>query len=112
MQRRTHPIAAVGDYESVLPFQAIGLKQFVIDDPNDDKKFREILIDIINKQYAICLVTEDIYEKFDSIIDELTRDNMLSVIPVPTLKYSTGFGSTQIKNWVEKAVGIDIFANK
>jgi V/A-type H+-transporting ATPase subunit F len=37
---------------------------------------------------------------------------MLSVISIPTLKYSTGYGTSQIRNWVEKAVGIDIFANK
>jgi len=112
MQRRSHPIAAVGDYESVLPFQAIGLKQYAIDDPNDEEGIRRIMLDMINEKFAICLMTEDLYQRYEQLIDELTRDETLSVIPIPTLKHSTGYGTLQIRNWVERAVGIDIFANK
>lgn len=112
MQHRGHRIAAVGDYDSILPFQAIGLRQFAIDDPDDENRLREILLDLINKRFAICFMTEDLCRRYEQMIDDLTCDNMLSVISIPTLKYSTGYGTSQIRNWVEKAAGIDIFANK
>lgn len=97
-------MAAIGDYESVLPFQAVGVEPYT---PVDD--IRELLLDLVRKSYAVVFVVDDLYEQHGDMFEEINESHKVSIIPIPGLKGSTGTGVKLIRNSVERAVGMDIF---
>jgi len=97
-------MAAVGDYESVLPFQAVGVEPYT---PVDD--MRELLMDLVRKNYAVIFIVDALYEQHGEMFEEFNESHKVSIIPIPGLKGSTGVGIKLIRNSVERAVGMDIF---
>lgn len=101
-------MAAVGSYDSVLPFKAIGLDVTVIDDEN-----RSHVGHILNKYaadgFAAVFIEEAIFSEFNAAIEEINKVSDVCLIPVPNQSGSTGIGLQSIRTTVERAVGMDIF---
>ena len=102
------PMAAIGDYEMVLPFQAVGIKPVVLDSAKRER-FGQILEDLAREHYAVVFIQEDLFVDFTKKVEEI---NDASVLPLPGILGSTGAGLASIRNSVEKAVGMDIFAER
>lgn len=100
-------MAAVGDFESVLPFQAVGVTPFT---PEGD--IRELLLRLSREKYAVVFLVDDIYEKNIEAIEEINETLKISIIPIPGIRGTTGIGIKTIRDSVERAVGMDIFAVK
>lgn len=105
------PMAAIGDYEMVLPFQAVGIKPVVL---NAEKRphFREILEGLAREHYAVVFIQEDLFVEFTREVEGVNDAYKTSVVPLPGVLGGTGAGLASIRNSVEKAVGMDIFAEK
>jgi V/A-type H+-transporting ATPase subunit F len=105
------PMAAIGDYEMVLPFQAVGIKPVVLD---ADKRgqFEQILENLAREHYAVVFIQEDLFVDFTKKVEEINDSYDTSVLPLPGITGSTGAGLASIRNSVEKAVGMDIFAER
>jgi V/A-type H+-transporting ATPase subunit F len=105
------PMAAIGDYELVLPFQAVGIKPVVLD---ADKRgqFVQILENLAREHYAVVFIQEDLFVDFTKKVEEINDSYDTSVLPLPGITGSTGAGLASIRNSVEKAVGMDIFAER
>lgn len=105
------PMAAVGSYESTLPFKAIGLDVVVVDEEN-----RASVAAVINKfamsGYAAVFIEESIYADFRSELDDVSESSDISIIPIPSQSGSMGAGLASIRRNVERAVGMDIFGVK
>lgn len=103
------PMAAIGDYEMVLPFQAVGVKPVVLD---ADKRgtFEQILEKLALEKYAVVFIQEDLFVEFQHKVEEINDTYPTSVLPLPGILGSTGAGLASIRGSVEKAVGMDIFA--
>lgn len=104
-------MAAVGEYETVLPFQAVGVKPFMVKAENV-AKVDEILLSLARERYAVVFVQEVFYVASTAYIDELNVEYETSFIPIPGLKGTLGIGLQSIISSVERAVGMDIFAVK
>ncbi|MBL3538892.1 V-type ATP synthase subunit F [Aminivibrio sp.] len=104
-------MAAVGEYETVLPFQAVGVRPFIIKD-NTPSAVEETLLGLARKKYAVVFVQESCYVASSQFIAGLNNDYETSFIPIPGLKGSQGIGLESIRSSVERAVGMDIFAVK
>ncbi|GAB1399307.1 V-type ATP synthase subunit F [Aminivibrio sp.] len=104
-------MAAVGEYETVLPFQAVGVKPFMVKGENP-ASVDEILLTLAREKYAVVFVQEIFYIASTAFIDELNREYETSFIPIPGLKGSLGIGLESIRSSVERAVGMDIFSAK
>lgn len=105
------PMAAIGDYEMVLPFQAVGIKPVAL---NAEKRhqFGQILEKLAREKYAVVFIQEDLFIEFTEKVEEITDAFPTSILPLPGISGSTGAGLASIRNSVEKAVGMDIFAER
>ena len=105
------PMAAVGSYDSILPFKAIGLDVVVITDENRDS-VAQIMNKFARAGCAALFVEESLYASHQSIIEEFNETTDMCVIPVPNQSGSMGVGLASIRKNVERAVGMDIFGVK
>ena len=111
MSNDAMPMAAIGDYEMVLPFQAVGIKPIVLDAAKRPQ-FGEILEGLAREHYAVIFIQEDLFVDFTKEVEEINDAYDTSVLPLPGVLGSTGAGLASIRNSVEKAVGMDIFAER
>ncbi len=102
------PMAAVGSYDSVLPFQAIGIETVVIGAENR-ADVPQILSKYSRDAYAIVFVEESLCAEFSVDVDAINESEALSVIPIPNQAGSLGIGVESIRRSAERAVGMDIF---
>lgn len=107
----TRPMAAVGFYDTVLPFQAVGVKPFPVSD-GSDREVGNLLERLAREQYAVVFVEETFFIANKDLISNLNQEYPASMIPIPGISGSLGVGLLAIKNNVERAVGMDIFAEK
>lgn len=105
------PMAAVGEYETVLPFQAVGVRPRIVKS-DEAAGVDSILLELAKSGYAVVFVQEQYYLMHISRIEELCNEYETSFIPIPGLKGSMGVGLKSIRSGVERAVGMDIFAVK
>jgi V/A-type H+-transporting ATPase subunit F len=105
------PMAAIGDYEMVLPFQAVGIKPMVMP-AKDYEKFPALLDKLAAENFAVVFVQEELFIGYKQKIEEINDNWNVSVVPIPGIRGSKGAGLDAIRSSVEKAVGMDIFAVK
>ncbi|MCX7827875.1 MAG: hypothetical protein N2315_01530 [Thermanaerothrix sp.] len=108
--RNLKGIGALGDYESVLPFQAIGLDAVVVSPDADDEEVRNAVHRFRTGGFAILFVTERVYASHREFLDEINDTEDLTVVPIPGIGGSMGLGMQSVRKCVERAVGMDIFA--
>lgn len=109
--KTSSPMAAVGSYESTLPFKAIGLDVAVVTEENHAAT-GQILNKFALSGYAALFLEESLYAEFQEIVDEISESTDISIIPVPNQSGSMGVGLASIRHNVERAVGMDIFGVK
>lgn len=102
-------LAVVGDYESALPFQSVGVEPHYVDGEKRSE-FPSLIAGLARSGYAVIFLLEDLYFQHKALIDELNEQNSVAIIPIPGLKGSQGVGINSIKDSVERAVGMDIFS--
>jgi len=105
------PMAAIGDYEMVLPFQAVGIKPFIMP-AAEYENFPSLIDRLAAENYAVAFVQEELFISFKRKIEEINDNWSVSVVPIPGIRGSKGAGLDAIRSSVEKAVGMDIFAVK
>jgi V/A-type H+-transporting ATPase subunit F len=105
------PMAAIGDYEMVLPFQAVGVVPVVLS-AEKRGEFGHILEKLARENYAVVFIQEDLFVDFTKEVEAVIDAYPTSVLPLPGVLGSTGAGLASIRNSVEKAVGMDIFAER
>ncbi len=96
-----YKIAAVGNLPHIRALALIGVEWF---DENDEvtQKIREI---ISNKEYAILIVSEDVYVKHQELLDNVKRPEFSVVI----LGKDEEKASKVLEKKIERALGIRIF---
>ncbi len=104
-------LAAIGSYEMALPFQAVGIKSVILNSENRNT-FEETLEQLAREDYAVVFIQEDLFVEFMAKVEEINDRYSVSVLPVPSPSGATGAGLASIRGSVEKAVGMDIFAER
>ena len=110
-RKQKAPMAAVGSYESILPFKAIGLDVVVVTDENRNE-VPQTLNKFSRSGYAALFLDEPLYAEFRETVDEINEYSEISIIPVPNQTGSMNVGLQSIRRNVERAVGMDIFGEK
>ena len=81
------PMAAVGEYETVLPFQAVGVKPCIVKD-DETSDVGAILLELAKAGFAVVFVQESFFVGHTRRIEELNDEYETSFIPIPGLKGS------------------------
>jgi V/A-type H+-transporting ATPase subunit F len=102
------PMAAMGDYDSVLPFQAIGVEAIVINEENKGSA-ANLVMKLAREGYAMLFMEESLFLDLAEDVDKINEDEQLSIIPIPSGSGSLGVGVASIRKSAERAVGMDIF---
>ena len=101
-------IGVIGDRDSVLLFKAVGLDVYFED--NGEQANRR-LHKLAREGYAAVFVTEKLYAGCGETISEFSGQPYPAIIPIPDSTGTAGMGILQLKQNVEKAVGVDILFN-
>lgn len=100
-----YKIAVIGDYDSILGFNALGMDLFTADSAQQ----AGIHLDAAAAGgYAIVYITEQLAEGISDKISEYRSRKLPAIVPIPSIMGSTGIGMQQLKDSVKKAVGVDI----
>jgi V/A-type H+-transporting ATPase subunit F len=104
-------MAAMGGYDLVVPFQAIGIETIVIGDDNR-ASVPHLVAKLAHNKYAILFMEESLFADFRQDVDTVNESEAMSVIPIPNQSGSLGVGVASIRSSAERAVGMDIFGVK
>jgi|SRR5690554_44234 len=99
-------IAAIGNKDTIILFNAIGVKTFITDRASEIEK---IIYRLEQSNCKIIYIAEELYKSIPEVIEKYSYDPFPIIIPIPITDKSLGIGSKTIKDNVEKAIGIDIF---
>lgn len=101
--------AILGDKTSTLSFKAIGIDAYVIE---KESQIEEAWNKVIKGDYSVVFLTEALYPKLSSLVEEIREQFTPAVVIVPSGKETTQEGQKRIKKIVERAVGVDILAKR
>lgn len=99
-----YKIGVIGDRESVVCFQAVGLNTFPCDDPQEAVR----LIRGMAEDYGIIYIIEDLAAEISREIDRYKEQKLPAIIPIPGKGGPIGEGMRSVKDAVRQAVGADI----
>ena len=102
-------IAMIGDRDSILGFKALGVSIF----PAETKdEVISILRTLIQHQFKIAFITEQVAPDAETIANEMSGKTMPVIMMIPSNKGSTGLGMQRMHQLVRKAAGADIWGRK
>jgi V/A-type H+-transporting ATPase subunit F len=99
-------IAAIGDSDTILLFNAIGIRTYSLKNPMEIDK---TIYELVNEKCKIIYVTEEVYTMIPNTIEKYKSLPFPVIIPIPSGETNKGIGMKKIKENVEKAIGFDIF---
>ena len=102
-------MAAVGSYDTVLPFQAVGVRPCPVE---TDEEIAKTVTALAREDYGVIFVEERHFVAQAALIDDLVQQYSASIIPIPGIIGSIGVGLSSVRKSVERAVGMDIFSEK
>jgi len=105
MNQKTE-VAAIGTDESILIFNAVGIRTFMTKSMTEAD---QIIFQLANQKFKIIYVSEGIYSNIPETILKYQSQTFPVIIPIPTKEGSQNVGLKKIQENVEKAIGINIF---
>lgn len=98
-------IAAIGDRDSVMLFQALGVEAFYSNDPRETER---TIHRLAKEGCKVIYITEQAAEAAKDALERYKTEPFPAIIPIPSRVGTTGLGMRAIRANVEKAVGADI----
>lgn len=97
--------AVLGDRDSIYGFSALGLSIFPAEEKTDAAR---TLRRLAENGYAVIYVTESLAAQLTDEIAEYAGALTPAIVPIPGAWGNTGLGISNVKHFVEQAVGSDI----
>ena len=101
-----HKIGVVGDKDSILAFKALGVDVYPVVSKEEARKTIDTLA---NENYGIIFVTEQVAALVEETVERYNRELLPAIILIPNHQGSSGIGIQKINDYVEKAIGSNIF---
>ena len=101
----TYRIAAIGDWESVMGFRALGLDTYPVTSVDEA---REKVRELAKTNCAVIYLTEQLAKDMDDVLARYKDELRPAIILIPGREGSLGIGKNNIQRAIERAVGADI----
>ena len=102
----TYRIAVIGDWDSVMGFQALGLETYPVTSVESAK---ETVRDLAKAgDCAVIYLTETLAKDMSDVLSHYKDDLRPAIILIPGRTGSLGIGRDNIQKAIERAVGADI----
>ena len=105
----SYRIAVVGDRDSVLGFQALGVAAFPVE---NGVEARAVLHRIAGEDYGIICLTEDLVLELEGDIARYQDAPVPAILLIPGGKGLLGVGMGALRAAAVRAVGLDILGDK
>ncbi|MDD3831232.1 MAG: V-type ATP synthase subunit F [Clostridia bacterium] len=102
-------IGVIGNKDSVLAFNAVGVEVFDCTQPEHAK---ELIKRLSKEGFAVIFIAEQLAEQISDVVTRAKTQPYPAIVAIPLDKEGTGYGMRSIKKDVEKALGIDILFNR
>ncbi|MHC4187775.1 MAG: V-type ATP synthase subunit F [Planctomycetota bacterium] len=102
-------VAVIGDADFVMPFSAMGVDTYPVEQETDD--IQESARKILRERYALVVVAENIAEQTQGIFENIKKKPTPCVVVVPFTTRGAGFATKELGNAIKMATGINIFQN-
>jgi len=102
-------IAVLGDTDFVMPFSALGVDTYAVEQTPD-----EIAVStrkIIDGKYALVVVAENIAPEAEAVFADYRDKPIPCVVVVPFTTESEGYATQALGEVLKMATGINIFQN-
>lgn len=101
----TYSIAAVGDWESVMGFRALGLETYPV---SSVEAARETVHRLARENCAVIYLVEQYASQMQDVLDRYKDEIRPAIILIPGKSGSLGIGRDNLQRSIERAVGADI----
>lgn len=101
----TYRIAAIGDWESVMGFRALGLDTYPV---ASAEEAREKVRQLAKTDCAVIYLTETLAKDMGDVLSRYKDELRPAIILIPGREGSLGIGRDSIQRAIERAVGADI----
>lgn len=98
-------IAAIGDWESVMGFRALGLDTYPV---ATSAEARETIHRLAKEDCAVIYLTEQLAKDLSDVLTRYKDELRPAIILIPGREGSLGIGKNTIQTSIERAVGADI----
>jgi len=102
-------VAVLGDADFVMPFSALGLDTFAVEQQRD--QIVETAQRIVDAKYALVVVAENVAREADEAFAPTESEPAPCIVVVPFTTQSEGFATEALGQVLKLATGIDILAN-
>lgn len=100
-----HKVCVIGDKDSVLAFQALGVRVLT---PIGASDVRNAVDGAVRDGYGVIFITEQLAQEIPETIDRYKTTPIPALILIPSNSGTLGIGMEDINRNVEKAVGTNI----
>ncbi|WP_409969738.1 V-type ATP synthase subunit F [Bengtsoniella intestinalis] len=101
----TYKIAVVGDWDSVMGFQALGLATYPV---SDFHQAETTIAQLAKEDCGIIYLTETLAAQLGEVLNKYKDALRPAIILIPGKEGSLGIGRENIQRAIERAVGTDI----
>ena len=101
-----HKIGVVGDKDSITAFKAVGVDVYPVITKEEARKTVDRMA---SEGYGIIFVTEQTANIIEETIERYNKELLPAIILIPSNQGSFGIGLSKISQYVEKAIGSNIF---
>ncbi|MBQ7307575.1 MAG: hypothetical protein IJW82_03510 [Clostridia bacterium] len=101
-------MALIGDSDCTLIFRSVGVETFLAKDKEECVE----LLKRIKDEYKIIFITDNFSSKMEETIAEINNDVYPIILTIPSKDGNNGYGMQEIKQEMEKSLGIDILFNE
>jgi vacuolar-type H+-ATPase subunit F/Vma7 len=102
-------IAVLGDTDFVMPFSALGVDTFAVE--QSAAEIAENAKKIVEENYALVVVAENIARKAEEVFADYRDKPTPCVVVVPFTTESEGYATQALGEALKIAMGIDILKN-
>ncbi len=102
-------LAAVGEYDVIKPFSAVGVEAYPV---TSQEEFKKKVRELVEEGAGVILVSDKFVSGAKEIFEDVSSEPLPCLLTIPGPLGASEFTRQRIRNLVKKACGVDIMGEK